>query len=222
VRALEVVDLDLDAARSGGLQAVDQLDADRAAVLLEPQAAHVLAAHEAEVAVDVADRQPEGEAHRGCVDGADDPALQRVGAVALVALHPVDAIRDVLGEANELRGVVLAVAVRVEDPVAAGLAQRGSQGAAVAPVPDVLDDPQPRLARGDLRKPLERVVGGAVVDDDYLALEPDLVECPRRPIHEAGDRPGVVVTEQARRDRVAVAQASAPHTRSTSSSLISG
>jgi hypothetical protein len=34
-----MVDLDLDAARAGLLQPVDQLDADRAAVLLQPQLA---------------------------------------------------------------------------------------------------------------------------------------------------------------------------------------
>ena len=56
MRALEVVHLDLDAPRARRLQPVDELDADRAAVLLEAKPPHVLAAHQPEVAVDVADR----------------------------------------------------------------------------------------------------------------------------------------------------------------------
>ena len=222
MRSLEVIDLDLDAPGTGALESVDQLDADRAAVLLETQGAHVLAAHEPEVAVDVADRQSERESHPGRVDGADDPALKRVGAVALVALDPVHVAGHVLGEADELRGVVLAVAVRVEDPVAARLGQGRSQGASVAAVDLVLDDAQPRLARGDLGEPRERVVGRAVVDDEDLALEPDLVECAGGALDQSRDRLGVVVTQHAGRDRGLVAQARAAQTRSTSSSVISG
>ena len=142
-----MVDLDLDAARVELAEPADELDADRAAVLLEPQPADVIRAHQPEVAVDVADRDPEQEPHRGRVDGSDDAPVERVGAVALVALDPVDLVGDVLGEPDELLGVVLAVAVGVEDPLAASLRQRRAQRAAVAAVRVVLDHPQARLAR---------------------------------------------------------------------------
>jgi len=217
-----VVDLDLDASGAGALEAVDQLDADRPAVLLEPQPAHMVAAHQPEVAVDVADRKPEDEPHRGRVDGAHDASLKGVRPVALVALDPVDLLRDVLGEPDELRRVVLTITVGVEDPVAASLRQGRSQGAAVAAVGRVLDDAQPRLASRNIGEPLERVVGRSVVDDDDLALEPDLVERARGALHQSRDRLGVVVTEHAGRDRGLVAQPRAAHTRSTSSSVISG
>ena len=156
VRALEVVDLDLDAARVELAEPAHELDADRAAVLLEPQPADVIRAHQPEVAVDVADRDPEQEPHRGGVDGSDDAPVERIGAVALVALDPVDLVGDVLGQPDELLGVVLAVAVGVEDPLAASLRQRRAQRAAVAAVGVVLDHPQARLARARLTQPLER------------------------------------------------------------------
>jgi hypothetical protein len=200
VRPLEVVDLDLDAPGPGLLEASDELDADRAAVLLEPQLAQPLGAHKPEVAVDVPDRKPEQEPHRGGVHGADDAAVERVRSVALVPLDPVDLRSGVPREAHELGRVVLAVAVGVEDPVAPRGAEGGAQGPAVPPVARMLDDAQPRLPLGDLAQPEQRFVGRAVVDDDDLPLRPELVERFRGPLHEPRDRLGVVVTEQARRD----------------------
>jgi len=222
VGSLEVVDLDLDAARVELAEPADELDADRAAVLLEPQPADVIRAHEPEVAVDVADRDPEQEPHRGRVYGSDDAPVERVGAVALVALDPVDLVGDVLSEPHELLGVVLTIAVGVEDPVAASLRQRRAQCAAVAAVRGVLDHPQARLARARLAQPLKRRVGRAVVHDDDLPLRAELVERLARARHQARDRLGVVVTEQAGRDRGLGAQARAAQTRSTSSSVSSG
>jgi hypothetical protein len=222
VGTLEVVDLDLDVAGAGLVEPADQLDADRPAVLLQAQLAQQLRAHEAEVAVDVPDRKPEQEPHRRRVDGPHHAPVERVGAVALVALDPVDVRARVAGQARELGGVVLAVSVRVEDPVAGRGPERGAQRPAVASIADVLDDPQPRLELRHLPEPAERIVAGPVVDDDDLAIEPELVERPRRPLHQSRDRLGVVVTEQARRDRLGVAQARAAQTRSTSSSVSSG
>lgn len=222
MRALEVVDLDLDAAGPRLLEAANQLDADRSAVLRQTQGADVLGAHEPEVAVDVADRQPEAKPHRAGVHRADDPAVDRVGAVALVALHPVDVVACVLRQAYELGRVVLPVSVGVEDPVAARLGERGAQGAAIAPIGSVLDHPEAWFAGADLGQPRERGVARAIVDHNDLPMRPDLVERLRGTLDEARDRLGVVVTEQAGRDRSFGAQARAAHTRSTSSSVSSG
>jgi hypothetical protein len=222
VGALEVIDLDFDVAGARFVETADQLDADRAAVLLEAELAQQLRAHEPEVAVDVPDRKPEQEPHRGRVDRTHHAPVDRVGAIALVALDPVDVRARVAREPHELGGVVLTVAVRVEDPVAGRGAQRGPQRAAVAPVAGVLDDPQARLQLRYLPQPAERVVAGAIIDDDDLAVCPELVEGPGRPLHQPADRLRVVVTEQARRDRLGAAQASAAQTRSTSSSVSSG
>lgn len=219
---LEVVDLDLDAARPGVLEAADELDADCAAVLFELQPAHDLAAHQPEVAVDVADRQPEQEPHRGRVDRPDHAAVQRVGAVALVALDPIHVRGHVLGELRDLGRVVLAIAVGVENPVAAGFGQGRAQRTAVAAVCRVPDHPQPRLSRCDVHEPRPRVVARAIVDDDDFAHDADLVQGLRCALDEAPDRLGVVVTQQARRDRALYAQARAAQTRSTSESLSSG
>jgi hypothetical protein len=217
-----MVDLDLDAARAGLLQPVDQLDADRAAVLLQPQLAQPPRPHEPEVAVDVADRKPEEEAHGGGVDGANHPPVERVRAVALVALDPVDAGARVPREAHELGRVVLAVAVRIEDPVSPSRLEPRPQRPAVSTISGVLHHPQARLPPRRLPQPLQRVVGGPVVDDDDLTLHVELVE--RRPgaLDQAHDGRRVVVTEQTCRDGLRGVQASAAHTRSTSSPVSSG
>jgi len=222
VGSLEVVDLDLDAARPGVLEPAHQLDADRAAVLLEPQVADELRAHEPEVAVDVADRKPKQESHRGRVDRSHQTAVERIGAVALVALDPVRVLSGVRGKPGELCGVVLAVAVGVEDPFAVGLRERGAQRASVAAVGGVLDDAQAGLACRGLGEADVRFIGRAVVHDHDLGLGVELVKRRRGALDEPRDRLGVVVTEQAGRDRALGAQASAAQTRSTSPSLNSG
>jgi hypothetical protein len=219
---LEVVDLDLDAPRSGLLQTPDQLHADRAAVLLQPQVSQPLGAHQAEVAIDVPDRKPEQESHGGRVDGPHDAAIQRIRAVALVALDPVGVRAGVTREAHELGRVVLAVPVRIEDPIPLRGAERRPQRPSIAAIEGVLDDPQPGLSSGKLPQAGQRLVRRPVVDGDDLPLHAELIERPGRPLDEPPDRLGVVVAEQACRDGFRRAQARAAHTRSTSSSVSSG
>src|SRR5262249_53626514 len=183
------------------------------------------AADEAEVAVGVADAEPERSPGRDAPHVSDGGSNRAVGARGLVALDDVDVPSSQLCEPDELAGVGLSVAVGVEEPVPAGPRQRrrhGAQGSAVAAIALVLDHAQPRFALAHVAKARARFVARAVVDDDDLAVRTETVECLAGRVDETADCRRVVVTEQAGRDRVGPVQLSAWHIRSISSWVSSG
>ena len=100
---------------------------------------------QAEVAVGVADLQPEEERHEAVVHAPDHRAEQTVGPAQLVALHDVDVVRRTPHQELELGRIELAVTIGVEDPLALRRTEPGEQRAAVAAVALVGDDAQERL-----------------------------------------------------------------------------
>ena len=72
---------------------------------------------QSEVAVGVADPQPEHELDEAVVHPPDHRAHHAVGPAQLVALHHVDVVGRALHQQLELGGIELAVTVGVEDPL---------------------------------------------------------------------------------------------------------
>ena len=108
-----VVHRHFDDAEAGILDLAHHLEADDAGVLLELDAIEDLAAHQTEVAVDVADAQPEQQLDGVVVDAADDDAMPRIGAADLVAGDHVGVGGQPVPEHRELGRIVLRVAVGV-------------------------------------------------------------------------------------------------------------
>ena len=141
VRAVVVMHGNFDNAEPGVLDLAHQLEADHAAVAIELHPIEDFTPHQPEVAVDVADAQREEQLHRVVVDAADDDAVQRIRSTDLVAGDHVGVVAEPLPERCDLRGIVLGIAIGVGDQILGRGREPGTQRAAVAPVTDVMDDP---------------------------------------------------------------------------------
>src|SRR5687768_12072374 len=144
VRAGEVRHRQLRHARTGVLEAAHELNADGAIGGLEGNIAQGFAPQQAEVAVDIADGQREGDVGYALIDTADEDAVPGVLTAALVAVYYIDAGLHRLGQEDDLAGVILTVAVRVEDVVTRGRFEAADQGSAVAPVDGMFHDAEGR------------------------------------------------------------------------------
>ena len=117
VRARVMADADLDEAHADPVEGVHHLDADHARRRRQLDLLHHPRVDEAEVAVGVADRQAEQELDDVVVRATDQLAVPRITAAHLEALDHVDVGGDGVDAAGDLAGVVLGVAIGVEDPL---------------------------------------------------------------------------------------------------------
>src|SRR5262245_29064469 len=99
----------------GQLEALDHLDADRAAAGTEIHIVIGVAPNQPKVAVDVAYMDPEREPDQPAVDVSDDDSMQRVRAAYLVAVDYIDIVGHQRHKSFELANVVLRVSVGVKD-----------------------------------------------------------------------------------------------------------
>src|SRR6185295_12632732 len=169
------------------------LQADDAAVLLEVHPVEDRPPHHAEVAVDVAHGEAEEDLDGVVVDAADDDAVQRIGAADLVAVDEIDLVAEPPPQHFHLGGVVLRVAVGVEDELPRRGGKAGAQRAAVAAVRRMVHDADLRIGARELVEDLGGVVGAAVVDDDHFEVGRELARGAQRRDDEAGDGTAVVV-----------------------------
>jgi hypothetical protein len=119
--------------------------------------------------------------------------VQRIGPADLVTIDQVDAGIEPAPQHFHLGGIVLAVAVGVEDELASRAGESAAQRSAVTAVLLVMDDPDLRIRARELVEDLGRVVATAVVHDDHLVVRRERPRRPQRRDHEARDGPAVVV-----------------------------
>jgi hypothetical protein len=157
-------------AAAGDFDFADEFDADGAAGGGQMETVEEFAADEAEVAVDIADADVEEEAGEAVVNAADEDAVPGVVAEEFVAVDEPGGGAEEVEEFGEFGGVILAVAVGVEDEGEAGGGEAGAESAAVAAVDFVGADAE----AGGAVLLLEGMEDGggfvvtAVVDDDHL------------------------------------------------------
>ena len=151
-------------------------------------------AHQAKVAIDIADRETEGQFDEVLVSQTDDDAMKRIASFDFVAVHHVDAIADLLGQLKQFAGIVLCVAVGVEDPVFAGSGKAGAQHTTVATGSIVVDHAQLRKRAGHFLKDASRVVAAAIVDHNHFIIAGDLRKRLQSPQDHGWDRARVIVT----------------------------
>ena len=133
------------------------------------------------------------------VDAPDHDAIPRVVAADLVAVDDVDIVAEALEEDCELGGIILRIAVRVEDEILGRRREAGAQGVSVALVLRVVEDAQPRYQRRQLFQHGCGVIAAAVVGDDDFVVVGQPTQRSLRAQHHAGDRAGVVVRRKHRR-----------------------
>ena len=170
VGAVVVVDGHLGDPEPVVLDLLHQLHADHAGRAGEPHLVEHLPPHQAEVAVHVPQAQAEERAHEGVIEPADDDAVQRIGPADLVAVHEVHVRAQRLVQLEQLPGIVLGVAVGVEDQLLGRGGEARAQRAAVTAVGAVVDDLEPGEVGGHLVQERPRVVRAAVVDHDDLVV----------------------------------------------------
>ncbi len=170
MRARPVAHGDLGESGVGPLELAHHLHADDAGRRGQLDPLQQGRPDEPEVAVGVADVEVEEQLDRVVVGAADQLAVPRVAPADLPSLHHVDVVASSVDAAHDLGGVVLRIAVGVEDPLHRGRCESGDQRAAVASVRVVTHEPElgdlldQRFEHGD------RAVTGAVVDHDDLEL----------------------------------------------------
>ena len=151
---------------AGVLDLLHHLEADDAAVLLERHRVEDRPAHQPEVTVHVAHPQAEQKLHRVVIDPADHDAMNRIRSADLVAVDHVHIIGEAFPEDVHFGGIVLRIAIRVEDQITSGRFETAAQRTAVAAIARMVYD----LDFGVIARELVRDTGGAidaaVVDDD--------------------------------------------------------
>ena len=225
-RAEVVVHGSLDEPRAGSMKRSHHLHADHSGRRRQRTIDDQLPAEHAEVAVGVAHLQAEQSLDHVVIAATDHLAVPGVTAADLVALDDVDVVGGQWHQQRGLAGVVLRVAVGVEDPLVLRRGESADQRLAVAAVGLVVDDPQPRSVDGQRVEHLARSVGRSVVDDDHLDCRNQRRQRVVHVVDEAADRCLVVVAGEHRRHAGDSSHWSRPakavHTRSTSASVISG
>src|SRR4051794_32706437 len=183
----------LDEACAGAVEGSHHLDADDAGRRCQRTIDEELAAEHSKVAVGVAHVQVEEQLDDVVVEPADQLAVPRITAADLVALHDIDLSGGQWHEQRRFTGVVLCIAVGVEDPLVLRRSESTQQGLAVAAVGFVMDHLQPRALFGELVEHGRRVVGRSVVDHDDLDVVDQWRQCGMDVVDEASDRRLVVV-----------------------------
>src|SRR5438552_13968377 len=118
----------------GILSALDEFQADRAAVGLELDDAEDAAADQPEVAVHVAELESEEELDDVMIDPADDLAVEGVGSIDLIAVDDIHVVAEGVEQERELAGIVLGVAVRIEDQLLGSGRETRPERRSVTPV----------------------------------------------------------------------------------------
>src|SRR5437588_11911600 len=116
-----------DDAETGVLNLLHHLDADDPARLDEVDAVEDRAPHQAKITVNVPQPDTDQRTDDMVIDAADDDAVQWIGAADLVAVHHVGPGRHTGPEYRELGGVVLRIAVGVENQLFGRRAEAGPE-----------------------------------------------------------------------------------------------
>src|SRR4051794_200781 len=140
VRAEVVVYRRFHESRPGPLEAEHHLDADHTARRSQSGVGEQPTTEQPEITVGVADLECEHELDDVVVDAPDHLAVPRVATTDLVALHDVDRARGERHEHRGFAGVVLGVAVGVEDPLVRRRREAADQRLAVPAILRMVDD----------------------------------------------------------------------------------
>ena len=191
-----VVDRDLGDSEACVVDLLHQLEADDAARLFQLDVLEHRSPHQAEITVDVPHRQAEEDADDMVIKAPDDDPVPRIGPADLVAVHQIGVGRHLGPQHGELGGIVLRVAVGVEDQLLGRRAEAGLQGAAIAAILRMMHHADVRVGSRELVGDLRGRVRAAVVDDDDLEVRRQLRRSLNGANHHARDGAAVVVRRE--------------------------
>jgi hypothetical protein len=143
---------------------------------VEPDVLQDLGAHRFQAAVHIVQAQTRDTAGDAVEDPRDEPAREGVASRGLPASDEVVAFVELRQQGGDLRGIVLAIAVDRHDDVSLRLGEPRVERSCFPRVAAQADGANTRALAVQLGERGERVVGGAVVDDDHLPGLPERVE----------------------------------------------
>src|SRR5579883_312089 len=166
----EVVHRHLTDGEPAVLDARHQFDRDAAAVALQLERLQHAAPDQPEVAVHVAHAKVEQEGHEVVIGEAHEAPVPPILPLHLPALDGVHVRSEVLVQHTQLAGVVLRIAVGVEDEVLGRGAEAAAKCGAVAAVRAMGDDAKVGAALRQVLQHLGGAILAAVVYDDDLEV----------------------------------------------------
>ncbi len=194
VSAMEVMNRRLCQAESGVLHFFHQFDAYHAAVAGQFNLFEYFLAHQPKIAIDILQFEAKGQLDRVLIDTADNDAVERVLTFNLPAVDKVHLIADQRGQIFQFSGIVLRVAVSVEDPVLRGTIEAGTQRAAIAAILRMMDNAHlVGVNAGQLIENLRGVVMATVIDDDDFMVVGQFAQGQQHRDDHAADGSSVIV-----------------------------
>jgi hypothetical protein len=161
---------DLRHSKSCDIEFSGHLHADYAASRFERDLFKYLAAKKPEVAVHVANREPEGKPHGSPVHFANDDAVPRIRAFYLVPVDQIN-VRSKFGEQiMDFPDIVLSIAVGVKDEVFGRVGESRDQCRAISPVGFVVDDSQEWQFLAEVFEYFSGTVFAPVVDNNHFEI----------------------------------------------------
>ena len=104
------------------------------------------------------------------VDAPDQNPVHRIGAADFVSVDEIDVASKRVPEDAISDGIVLRIAVGIEDQVTRGCGESASECRAIAAISRVMDDSHLWVRARELVNNLRGRVGAAVVDDNDLEI----------------------------------------------------
>src|SRR5579871_121461 len=154
------------------LDFADQFDTDGSGVRFQTQLLQKLAPNQPEVAIDVAQANPEQQAGKAIVDAADADAVPRVVPLELVAVHQAYTGSQFFEQQRQFADVILAVTIGIKDQFFGGCGKAAAQRGPIAAVNGVLDDPHPRaIFGGQSAQDRACFILAAIVDYDHFEID---------------------------------------------------
>ena len=180
-------------AESRVLDLFHHFDADDAAAFLQIDPFEDRAAHQAEIAIDVAQLEAEQNADDVVIQAADDDAVQRIGAADLVTVHQIDARSHAVPQRRQFGGIVLRVAVSIENELLGRRAEAGLQRCPVVAVRRMVHRAHLPVGARQFVGDFSGTIRASIVDNDDLEVRCQLRRGLDRADHHAGDGAAVVV-----------------------------
>ena len=196
-----VTDADLHERRPGLLELAHHLHADDPARRGEFDAIEERPSDETEIAVGVAHLQAEQDPHHVVVGAPDHLAVPGIAASHLPSLHDIGRVGRRIDASDEFGGVVLGVAVGVEDPLFRRGGETGDERPAVPSIGLVAHDAQFGDDVLELLEHPQRLVCRSVVDDDDLEVRDAADQCVASVEHHGRDRVLIVEAREECRHR---------------------
>ena len=134
-----MADRDLHHLQPRSIELSCHLHADHAACGLQRDDFENATANQAEIAIHVANRQPEGKAHCSAIRRPDPDPVPGIGAFHLVSVNEIDVWPELSQKVVDFANVILSVSVGIEDQILSGIPETGNESGSISKILRMVD-----------------------------------------------------------------------------------